>query len=70
MYTNCKINLSVVCPSSLEVSYQLTNRFYNLYAFPPFHFLFGLELISIPAQTGYETMKLYTNCKTSLLVDI
>ena len=41
----------VVCPSSLEVSYQLTNLFYNLRIFPQFHFLFGLGLRLIPAQT-------------------
>ena len=34
-----------------------------------FHFLFGLELILIPAQTVNETKKLYTNCQTSLSVD-
>ena len=28
-----------------------------------FHFLFGLELILILAQTGNGTMKMYTNLK-------
>ena len=33
------------------------------------HFLLGLELILIPAQTGNEIVKMYTNCTTSLSVD-
>ena len=64
----CNSLSGVVCPSSLEVSYQLTNSFDDLCILSYFHFLFGLELFSIPAQTGNGTKKLYTNCQTSLSV--
>ena len=61
----CNSKSGDVCPSPLEVSYQLTNSFDNLCTFSWFHFLFWLESKLIPAQTGYRTMKICTNCKTN-----